>query len=114
MWAAHRDDCALVERCSRPHANVDVSNDYGATPMPEAARLGDPRSHRGAAQGRRGRRDRRMPDGQTALMIVARTSNVEAAEAAAQAWRATSMPREKWRGQTALHVGGRGKPAGRW
>ncbi len=45
-WAAHHDDVELVQRLIRAGANVKAENDYGATPMSEAAVLADPRAAR--------------------------------------------------------------------
>src|SRR5207249_1760014 len=81
-------------------ANVNAKNDYGATPMSEAALLGnagmlDKLLKAGA--------DVESPnlDGQTALMVVARTGNVEAARVVLSHG-ANVNAKEHWREQTAL------------
>ena len=39
-WAVHNDNADLVERLIEAGANVNASNDYGATPLTEAAVVG--------------------------------------------------------------------------
>ena len=39
-WAVHHNDLDLVQRLIRAGANVNAKNDYGATPMSEAAVAG--------------------------------------------------------------------------
>ena len=99
-WAIHRNDMDLVDRLIRAGANVKAKNDFGATPMSEAALLGyaallDKLLKAGA--------DVESPnaDGQTALMVVARTGNVEAAKVLLSHG-ANVNAREQWREQTAL------------
>ena len=70
LWAAHRDDRALVERLLKAHAQARTANKFGATPMSEAAAYGDPAVielllKAGADP------DSANADGQTALMVVA-------------------------------------------
>jgi ankyrin repeat protein len=101
LWAAHRDDRALVERLLKVHADAKAANKYGATPMSEAAAYGDPAVielllKAGADP------DSANADGQTALMVVAHTSNVKAAELLL-GHGAHVDATEKLRGQTALH-----------
>src|SRR5438552_11151306 len=40
-WAVHRDDVDLVDRLIRAGAKVNRTNDYGASPMSEAATVGN-------------------------------------------------------------------------
>ncbi|HEX3837306.1 MAG TPA: ankyrin repeat domain-containing protein [Steroidobacteraceae bacterium] len=101
LWAAHRDDRALVERLLKAHADVKAANHYGATPMSEAAAYGDPAVielllRAGADP------DSANADGQTALMVVAHTSNVKAAELLLRHGAHVDAT-ERLRGQTALH-----------
>lgn len=101
LWAAHRDDRALVARLLKAHANAGLANRYGATAMSEAAAYGDPAVlelllDAGADP------DSVDADGQTALMVVAHTSNLPAAELLLRHG-AQVMATEKLRGQTALH-----------
>src|ERR1041384_1345709 len=41
-YAVHQDDVELVRRLLRAGARVNVKNEYGATPMSEAAIVGNP------------------------------------------------------------------------
>src|SRR5512134_4126196 len=41
-WAVHHDDAELVNRLLAAGADVSVANDYGATPMSEAAVAANP------------------------------------------------------------------------
>jgi ankyrin repeat protein len=100
MWAVHNDDADLVERLIRAGARAADENDYGASPMSEAAEVADARIiaallKRGASA------NTGNPEGETALMSVARTSHVDAAELLL-ANGALVDAAESWRGQTAL------------
>jgi ankyrin repeat protein len=100
-WAVHHGDVALIDRLLAAHAHAAVANDYGASPLSEAAVFGDTavieRLLKAGA-------DAESPnaDAQTALMIIARTSNVAAARLLI-GHGANVNAVEKWRGQTALH-----------
>jgi ankyrin repeat protein len=99
-WAVYYDDTALVEALLTRGAEVATRNDYGATPMSQAAILGNPEIlsmllDAGADPNEKG------ADDQTPLMIVARTSNTTAAELLIEAGGDVNAV-EKWRGQTAL------------
>jgi len=99
-WAIYHDDAELVRRLLKAGANPSQANDYGATPLSEAAVIGNvdvlqALLDAGAAV------DARNADGQTALMVVARTSNVEAARLLIKRG-ADVNATESWRGQTAL------------
>jgi len=99
-WAVHNNDKPLVERLLKAGANVNARNDYGATPLAEAAVLADPvlleRLLKAGADV-----ESANDDGQTALMLVARNGNVAAAKLLLR-YRANVNAREKWRQQTAL------------
>src|SRR2546423_4584674 len=41
-WAVQQDDLELVQRLIRAGADVKAKNDYGSTPMSEAAIVGNP------------------------------------------------------------------------
>ena len=71
-WAVHHDDLELVERLIRAGANVNAKNDFGATPMSEAAVVGNAELLEALLEAGA---DVESPnaDGQTALMVVART-----------------------------------------
>lgn len=99
-WAVYHNDVDTVRRLLVAGANPTAKNDYGSTPMSEAAVVGNVEVlklllNAGA--------DVESPnaDGQTALMIIARTSNVEAAKLLLKRG-ANVNAREQWRGQTAL------------
>src|SRR6266853_6231737 len=99
-WAVHQNDLDLVDRLIRAGANVKAANDYGVTPMSEAAVVGNAalidRLLKAGA-------DVESPnaDGQTALMVVTRTSYVDAATILLNHG-AKVNGAEPWRGQTAL------------
>jgi ankyrin repeat protein len=99
-WAVHNDDVELAARLITAGADVNAKNDYGATPMSEAAVAGNPAMldlllKAGANV------ESPNADGQTALMVVARTGRVEAA-ALLLRHTANVNAVETWRGQTAL------------
>ena len=109
-WAAHHGDVELVQRLIRAGANVKAVNEYGATPMSEAAVLADP-ALLGALLEAGADVESPNADGQTALMVVARTSRVDAARLLIGRG-ANVNAVEKWRGQTALiWAAAQGQPA---
>lgn len=78
-WAAHNGDAEMVTRLLQAGADVKAKNDFGATPMTEAIAGGsaaviDKLLVAGADP------DSPGPDGETALMLIARTTNVAAAK----------------------------------
>ena len=79
---------------------MSLANNYGATPMSLAAEVGDPDMLKVLLEAG-ANADSPNPDGQTALLAVARTGNVEAAQLLLHHG-ATVDAREKWGGQTAL------------
>ena len=85
-WAVHHGDLDLTQRLIRAGAKVNAKNDYGSTPMSEAAVVG--RADLLEALLKAGA-DVESPnaDGQTALMVVARTSRVDAARLLSRAAR---------------------------
>jgi ankyrin repeat protein len=96
----HHGDLELAQRLIRAGAKVNVKNDYGSTPMAEAAILGradllETLLKAGA--------DVESPnaDGQTSLMVVARTGRFDAARLLLK-YGAKVNAVERWRGQTAL------------
>ena len=86
--------------CSRPAPNVAVANDYGATPMSEAAVAANP-AVLAALLDAGADVDSPNADGQTALMVVARGGNTAAAELLIERG-ADVNAREQRKGQTAL------------
>lgn len=101
MWAAHRDDRALIDRLLKAHAKVEVVNDYGASALSEAARFGDVTAVEALLKAGADP-DSPNADGQTALMLVARTGNVPVARLLIR-YGARVDAKERVRGQTALH-----------
>ena len=99
-WAVHNGDVELVQRLIRAGARVNVANTYGATPMSEAAVLADP-ALLGALLEAGADVESPNADGQTALMVVARTSRVDAARLLIKHGAKVNAV-EQWRGQTAL------------
>ncbi|MEQ1580724.1 MAG: ankyrin repeat domain-containing protein, partial [Steroidobacteraceae bacterium] len=99
-WAVYHDDAGLVRRLLKAGANPSQANDYGATPLSEAAVVGNIDVLK-ALLDAGAKVDARNADGQTALMVVARTSNVEAARLLIKRG-ADVNAAESWRGQTAL------------
>ena len=90
----------LVARLIKAGADVNAMNDYGSTPLGEAAVTGDAAVIKrlldaGANAGAPGK------DGETPLMVVARGGNVEAARLLLDHG-ADVNAQEAWRGQTAL------------
>ena len=97
-WAVYHQNIELAQALLRSGANAGAKNDYGATPMSEAAVVGNVALMRmlltaGADV------ESTNADGQTALMIVARSSNVDAARLLVSR-HANVNAREHWRGQT--------------
>lgn len=99
-WAVHNDNLPLVERLISKRAPVNARSDYGATPMSEAAILGNPAMIQRLLKAGA---DPESPnaDGQTALMVLARGGHVEAARLLLDAGVKIDA-REGWRQQTAL------------
>ncbi len=64
LWAAHNGDVELVDRLLKAGADAKAKNQFGATPMSEAAVLGNVAIIGKTAEGRRGSRftERRRPD----------------------------------------------------
>lgn len=99
-WAVQRNDVDLVSRLLRAGAKVNVKNSFGVSPMSEAALAANPvLIDRLLAAGA----DVESPnaDGQTALMVVAKTGQVDAARVLLKKGAKVNAV-EKWRGQTAL------------
>lgn len=99
-WAVYQQDADLVRRLLGAGARADVRNQFGATPLMEAASVG----HTGIIrQLLEAGADVESPnfEGQTALMAVARTGNIEAARLLLDAG-ANPDARESWGGQTAI------------
>ena len=109
-WAVQKGDVDLVSRLLRAGAKVNVTNQFGVTPMSEAAVTANPAMiDRLLAAGA----DVESPngDGQTALMVVARTGQVEAARVLHQEGRQGQRGGEVAR-PDAADVGGGAGPHG--
>ena len=100
QWAVYHNDVDLVEQLIAAGADVKTKNDYGASPMSEAAVVGNPQVIRKLLASGADAESANI-DGQTALMVIARTSNVEAAKLLIGR-RANVNAVEQWRGQTPL------------
>ncbi len=99
-WAVYHGQVELVKALLRAEAEVDTRNDYGSSPMMEAATVGNAEVLKllldaGADV------ESANPEGQTALMAVARTGNLAAAELLIERG-ANVNAAEQWGGQTAL------------
>ncbi len=99
-WAVYYDDAALVLRLLSLGADPALANDYGATPLSQAAVTGNPGIIRALLEAGADP-DERSADDQTALMILARTDNLDAAQVLLDAG-ADVNAAESFRGQTAL------------
>jgi ankyrin repeat protein len=99
-WAVYNDDADLVDRLVAAGADVNAANDYGATPLSQAAVVGNVRVIK-RLLGAGADVESANADGQTALMVLARSSNVEAARLLLKRG-ARVDTRESWRQQTAL------------
>jgi ankyrin repeat protein len=99
-WAVYNDDAEMVDRLLAAGADVNARNDYGASPLSQAAVVGNATViKRLLAAG--ADVDSANADGQTALMVVARSSNIDAAKLLLKHG-AKVDAREAWREQTAL------------
>ncbi|MFO1503060.1 MAG: ankyrin repeat domain-containing protein [Steroidobacteraceae bacterium] len=109
-WAVYNDDAELVDRLVAAGADVNARNDYGATPLAQAAVVGNVRIIK-RLLGAGADVESANADGQTALMVLSRSSNVEAAKLLLKRG-ARVDAREAWRDQTALMwAAAEGQPA---
>jgi ankyrin repeat protein len=100
MWAAYNGDVDLVARLVKAGADVNATNDYGATALSEAATTGTvPIIKALLAAGADAKSTN--AEGETVLMEAARTGNVEAARLLIGAG-ADVNAKEEWGGQSAL------------
>ena len=101
-WAVRAGrPASMADRLIRAGADVKAANRYGVTPLYLACLNGNAADDRKAAEGRAPMRTPSATEGETALMTVARTGNVEAAKVLL-AHGADVDARENWQRQTAL------------
>jgi ankyrin repeat protein len=99
-WAVYNDQPELVAALIEAGADVETTNNYGASPLGEAAITGNPAVIEmllaaGADP------NASNPEGQTALMVLARTENTEASKILLEHGADPDL-REGWKMQSAL------------
>ena len=99
-WAVYNDQPELVAALIEAGADVETTNNYGASPLGEAAITGNPAVIEmllaaGADP------NASSPEGQTALMVLARTENTEASKILLEHGADPDL-REGWKMQSAL------------
>lgn len=101
QWAAHWNDAGSVNLLLAAGADAKAVNRYGASPMSEAAALGNPAIIEALLKAGADPNTRETSDGETVLMTAARSGNAEAVRALL-AHGADVNAKETYRGQTAL------------
>lgn len=99
-WASYYENTDLVKRLLRAESEPNTRNDYGSSPMMEAATIGNTQVLELLLDAGADVESMNF-DGQTALMAVVRTGNLQAAELLLKHG-ANINAAEKWGGQTAL------------
>lgn len=99
-WAAYQQDARLVQALLKAGAKPGVQNQFGSTPLMEAATVGHTEIIRLLLKAGADVESVNF-EGQTALMAVARTGNVDAARLLLRAG-ANPNAHENWGGQTAI------------
>ncbi len=111
-WAVYYNDAELVNQLIKAGANVNAKNLFGASPMSEAAVVGNVKVLKALLDGGRGCRvrERRRADGADDPVAHEQCGGGEAADLQA---RERERAREVAR-PDAAHVGGRGRRSPRW
>ena len=78
-WAVHDGNVTEVERLLKSGANANAKNDFGLTPLAEAVSVNNTAIIKALLDAGANPNDL-LADGQTALMVIARSTNVEAAK----------------------------------
>jgi uncharacterized protein len=99
-WAVYRVDYELVDALIARKTKVDVTNEFGATPLAEAAKLGDARLVKKLLDAGAGP-EAANSDGQTALMLAIKTGELPLVEMLLKAG-ANANAVEKFHNQTPL------------
>lgn len=99
-WAVYKVDYELLDALIAKKAKVDVTNEFGSTPLAEAAKLGDARMVRMLLDAG-AKPDTPNQDGETALMLAIKTGELAVVDALVKAG-ANVNARETFHNQTAL------------
>ena len=99
-WAVFRVDYELLDLLIARKAKVDVTNEFGSTPLAEAAKLGDARMVKTLLDAG-AKPDTPNQDGETALMLAIKTGELPVVERLVQAGANVNV-KETFRQQTAL------------
>lgn len=100
QWAVYKVDYEILDALIARKAKVDVTNEFGSTPLGEASKLGDARMVK-ALLAAGARPDLPNQDGETPLMLAIKTGELPVVEMLIQAG-ANANAREKFHNQTAL------------
>ncbi|HEX4133749.1 MAG TPA: ankyrin repeat domain-containing protein [Bryobacteraceae bacterium] len=101
QWAAHWNDADAVNILIAAGAGAKAANRYGATPLSEAAALGNANIMEALLKAGADPNSRDTADGETVLMVTARSGNADAVRALLD-HKADVNATETYRGQTAL------------
>lgn len=99
-WAVYHVDYVLLDALIAKKAKVDVTNEFGSTPLAEAAKLGDARMAKTLLDAG-ARPDAPNQDGETALMLAIKTGELPVVQMLINAG-ANVNAKETFHNQTAL------------